>query len=1007
MAWITFPQYITIQNVRLAQFNNFLMVSLFVAIVGRFVLTKQYTKAVEAVGYVQMDVGGHDDFPRLEEVWAEKSQMPFCTSPLVYDYWYDKAGAVRYENHTCMPLCTTGQARTGCLSNWEAFSPERADQVFLATQMQEEILQSGGGNVSKGSYLLPATEALTVQLRYTYRGPDTTVFGDEDVLTNTEYSSLNDVTTVVLDKAGAYWKEFQPGNTIVITVPDLLTLCGESLDQIQPRSGKNWLEGANHPEGALARISGMEIILKLNCYEASQGIADHVKGSICYMTVEPSMGSWQYVSKQDVVSEGGTLRNRIYHGIRVRSEVKCIFAKVDFNNIYLNISSMIILLQLPRKCILIFAVTLLGHTSRIYRRAIFRKFSIVDQCGGMAMRMMANNTAFEKLEDVHSDREEENKSGISKQRIEKQIKRILANRGNTLDRREIEQMATFCHYAAVDLANKAQKKTLKAVQDASSVSTSRSSTFSRALKRSPTGGVDESDVVNVDSFQCAVSTTEPIDFESFVDLFDRDRRRSFLEEFFMPKKLKNSLTATQAVSSRARKDQNVGKPGDIFLDDDDEDELAKEATNGSDSTPDLLSNESTGRSDSKEQARKHKLLAQLITRKEVEANYMQEAKALSSLERKLLSECRDLRDIAQNARGKALEAEVACRQLIERQEEAFALGSRLTALEDLVKGHGAGLALQGSAEPAEKPAEVESNTPAALPAAFAATAEQELQAWRLERTELRRALEAQRAEQDKLKKHIEVERIERVDFQQALDKLRAEHIEIKLRVEGAMESQQAQQSEMRRLLEDAREAQRAQQAELRRLAEVSPRSGPGLDFSPTMRGEAAFDDFAGLVALEKRKAKADRADLRPTDGFGFASASNSPSAGAGDLGQRLNAVEAKASTLSQQLRARGISEAEASRLGAASARLIALQQVRQAMSGGLAGTTPPQDKSWQDMASRAGVEVSQVASRLRAAGQEDEAQAVEALLRDLTFNLGAALRLPPAMRGLSESSIPI
>lgn len=165
------------------------------------------------------------------------------------------------------------------------------------------------------------------------------------------------------------------------------------------------------------------------------------------------------------------------------------------------------------------------------------------------MRLLANKMSFGLLKDVDSSQG----AGISRERMRTHVLELLARRGDVLDAEEVEHMVNFCFRAVSE-----SKHDIRASSNETFVSKAMEELFEglgklqyelheeigfRNRKANLPSTID-SKMVDVDSWEIACSSAEPMSFENFVKLFDKDRRKTVFESFFMPRRLKQCLKDT-------------------------------------------------------------------------------------------------------------------------------------------------------------------------------------------------------------------------------------------------------------------------------------------------------------------------------------------------------------------------------------------------------------------------------------------------------------------------------
>merc|ERR1740130_1577462 len=153
-----------------------------------------------------------------------------------------------------------------------------------------------------------------------------------------------------------------------------------------------------------------------------------------------------------------------------------------------------------------FAVFCLGRLSTVYSNCICENVNLGDACKGLATRLISHSAAYMDLQD--------SPEGISKKRLLERFRSILEHNEN-IDDREIKKYVDFVFEGMQSMAG----------EDDGSL-------------------LDET--VNIQEFCTACSTNEPLNFQSMVMLFDKDRELSVLEHFFLDKSIRGVLDAAKA-----------------------------------------------------------------------------------------------------------------------------------------------------------------------------------------------------------------------------------------------------------------------------------------------------------------------------------------------------------------------------------------------------------------------------------------------------------------------------
>jgi len=365
------------------------------------------------LGSVSVSSRGQQNFTKLRTFGKLKESEPFCRSPHLFDYWPDDSASQKYVDHVCLNLCTHGQS-SKCLLEHDMTIGEDSSSIFAVTQIQE---QTSNPREPVHNYFVAFAEAVEVKLTFSYGVPDGFWFqSTRGSQIESWHSSGMDTYLLALDSRGKLYRVFSPGTRIEMSVGELISLAGaDKLDTIMPEAGPN-----RHPRaigltasGPLRRISGFELQVSIHCgssHVATQIVPENLRShSQCTMrTYATSEGTW---ISTDMPSSLTNLSNtRTGRGVRIKTQLEGHMFKADPNSMFLNVAATVVYLQFPGKVVLLFALFCCGHISTIYRSLLFRQFSITKEAGGMAMRLLAQEVAFDQLEGVSADT---NGTGIS------------------------------------------------------------------------------------------------------------------------------------------------------------------------------------------------------------------------------------------------------------------------------------------------------------------------------------------------------------------------------------------------------------------------------------------------------------------------------------------------------------------------------------------------------------------------------------------------------------------
>lgn len=422
-----------------------------------------------------------------------------------------------------------------------------ARQEFIVTSFMEDILHressllkqlERGDRFMVGNTLFVAPHTDQYRLDFTYAyileaSPsglwpvELDPRRDEYQLRGTSDQSL----TVVCNRDGEKCTEHLPGEKISYTGPQLLDFALQ-LDSTASSSTKATLPG-------WARVSGAELVVSIECFNdiyelRYESLTGRTMRGLPDLQATPSIDVPICILKVDLVSMssrtqdwqffGDSVCHREYRGISVRAEVASSnFRYLDQNGMLLQLTTLLVMLRFAKFMLRHFVTTCLGHLSKIYRRAIFEPFDMVEECCGASTRLMAKSVEFVQL----ADAEEDGAICISRDRMLERLTQGFERRSAILNSMEIRILTMFCLREALRPKRSSMRENLK---------TEVKNLIATKLSEAHYGSH-----INIDVFSRNCSSLEKLSFTHIVKLFDKDRKMSCLERVFTPSRIWRSI----------------------------------------------------------------------------------------------------------------------------------------------------------------------------------------------------------------------------------------------------------------------------------------------------------------------------------------------------------------------------------------------------------------------------------------------------------------------------------
>merc|ERR1719329_1753986 len=147
----------------------------------------------------------------------------------------------------------------------------------------------------------------------------------------------------------------------------------------------------------------------------------------------------------------------------------------------------------------------------------------------MAARLMAQSAQFVELE----DRQDSSiGGGISRARMAERFREALRKQSSKMESQEVENCVDVCFRAILRRHN--SRSTHNARMKGPLHEDVKRNVLKQLHGKRPRSSSHLGELIDLETFSVACSCNDPIEFEAFLDFFDRDRKLGFLERMFTP-----------------------------------------------------------------------------------------------------------------------------------------------------------------------------------------------------------------------------------------------------------------------------------------------------------------------------------------------------------------------------------------------------------------------------------------------------------------------------------------
>eukprot|EP00746_Dinoflagellata_sp_MGD_P086868 gnl/MRDRNA2_/MRDRNA2_34433_c0_seq1.p1 gnl/MRDRNA2_/MRDRNA2_34433_c0~~gnl/MRDRNA2_/MRDRNA2_34433_c0_seq1.p1 ORF type:complete len:813 (+),score=128.41 gnl/MRDRNA2_/MRDRNA2_34433_c0_seq1:93-2441(+) len=514
---VEFSKKVKITNKRLALFFFFFSCFGAFAMHTFFLYQEGYLVKKAPKGRVQFWATNWDvRDQKASEINELAEHMDHCKSSKKYEFCDTPDCKWIAKDIACMDLCT--QSNTGqCLEANERWVKDETT-MFFPTYFHDKIVTKQPAMTAEGQYSFGNFKRTAeTQKSYFVKGVEELgiEFGHTLMLTTEDSAQLNsgtspcnrvtagtdcvdrNVLTIVKDSSGNEIERREPGKWTSLSIRTLLMAAGISLDNLETTLGRNYLQNATFTDAVFTRVTGTDLDIKIEYHTRNSrmylrnAFIDPYDwpGIVAVVTVEHH-SAWASKPQLQIFDQFGSQRLRYMQGLNIRFIQTGAFAEVSWSNILNHLIGMVIVINISRKMVEIFALNFLGTTSTMYKGLTVHKSHLDKKVCALATRLVSHISVFTDLKD--------SAQGITEELMNSRFTKIF--RSTQMNSEQIKDWTKFVH---------------------------------NHLDRDHNGGI------NMEEFATACSHGEDINFKALVEMLDGKTRPTFFETVFADPSLKD------------------------------------------------------------------------------------------------------------------------------------------------------------------------------------------------------------------------------------------------------------------------------------------------------------------------------------------------------------------------------------------------------------------------------------------------------------------------------------
>eukprot|EP00927_Polykrikos_kofoidii_P044211 TRINITY_DN38240_c0_g1_i1.p1 TRINITY_DN38240_c0_g1~~TRINITY_DN38240_c0_g1_i1.p1 ORF type:complete len:997 (-),score=130.80 TRINITY_DN38240_c0_g1_i1:50-2992(-) len=536
MFTVSVAQEVALQNGRLNILYGFVSFLFSAWVIGRFVIDCHYF-SYQKIGpeiYMMLWAGTLTE-EMLDSIEGREVGLS-CTKP--YRFKYTHGHHFDFRPVGCLEVCRQGRgfnSSSNCVGQTALYKEGGMDKLAIVTSRSAHLVGTAHG--PKEMLFSPYATALEIHMNIAYSF-ESTYFAFPSLRKKwRESQNFKNMLVAVVDSDGNVRKTISPGTDITFTLPDIFDLAGEPDDFLDTPNthmepNKDLDAHMQHPA---PRVVGTIVVVLVHCSDYGEELAKNPLvrdawsdeyDSVCRLGFHLRKDEMGMIESEDIVGLQGETISLTLGAMQLIVSPSGSFRYIDPDKIYSYLTDAMVIMSIPKLLVVFFLTSCLGHLSVVYSNALRRDFCINWEVSSMASRLLATDSAFERIATVSKD----GHALVTREAIETRLKAIMETVNVNHDEPilDAQELAVYANFVW--------------------------KTINRKNSRGSTKNMVAPDVMDTHLLFGATTSNETVDFESSISLFDLDRERRLFERIFTP----SGLTAALQDMRECRREMRRG-----------------------------------------------------------------------------------------------------------------------------------------------------------------------------------------------------------------------------------------------------------------------------------------------------------------------------------------------------------------------------------------------------------------------------------------------------------------